>query len=143
MIDTTKEYWTGSEPSDIIEYLRAYSEDNALDVKPVQCRACGCKELRMVGDRDEGALQVVCTSCDAKKLLLDSAEYWKEVSHRTLKCPICKNKEHDIFVGFSRRDNGHVKWVYIGHRCTHCHVLGSAFDWEINYEPTNDMEKNI
>lgn len=143
MINTSKEYWIGSKPSDIIEYLRTYAEENTLDVKPVLCNACGCSELRMVGDQDECALQVVCSSCGAKKLLLDSAEYWKEVSHRTLKCPICKNKEHDICVGFSRRDNGQVRWVYIGHRCTQCHVLGSAFDWKIDYEHTDELEKNI
>ena len=143
MIDTTKEYWTGSEPSDIIEWLRAYTEEDALDVKPVLCSACGCNELRMVGDQDEGALQVVCTSCGAKKLLLDSAEYWKEVSHRTIKCGVCKAKMHNVAVGFSRRSNGQVRWVWIGERCTQCHTLGSAFDWKIDYEPTDEMEKNI
>ena len=143
MIDTTQEYWTGSEPADIIEWLRAYTEEETLDVKPVLCSACGCDELRMVGDQDEGALQVVCTACGAKKLLLDSAEYWKEVSHRTIKCPGCKCKDYNVHVGFSRRENNQVRWVYIGNRCTQCGLLGSAFDWKIDYEPTDDMEKNI
>ncbi len=143
MIDTSGEYWRGSEPADVAEYLRAYTEEETLDVKPVLCSACGSHELLQIGDQDEGALQVKCTSCGTKKLLLDSAEYWKEVSHRTIKCGVCKAKAFNVAVGFSRRDNGQVRWVWIGARCTSCHTLGSAFDWKIDYEPTDEMEKNI
>jgi len=42
-----------------------------------------------------------------------------------------------------RRANGQVRWVWLGSRCTCCHTLGSAFDWKIDYEPTDEMEKNI
>ena len=143
MIDTSKEFWTGSDPADIDTYLRVYTQDPTLEIKPVLCSICGCTELRLVGDQDEGAVQAVCMQCGAKKLLLDSAEYWKEVSHRTLRCPLCKGKGFNARVGLSRRENGQVRWVWIGDRCTQCQVLGSPFDWRIDYEPTDEMEKNI
>ena len=143
MIDWTKEYAAGTEASDIDEWLRAYTEEETLDVKPILCSKCGWDELRMVGDQEEGAVQVVCMRCEAKKLLLDSAEYWKEVSHRTIKCPDCKSKGCNVRVGFARRENGQVRWVYIGNRCVQCCLLGSAFDWKIDYEPTDELEQNI
>ena len=63
---------------------------------------------------------------------------------RLRKCPVCKScKEYNLRVGFARRENGSVKWVYIGNRCTGCGTLGSYLDWKINYEPTDEMERNI
>ena len=53
------------------------------------------------------------------------------------------SKEHNVKVGFVRRENGSAKWVYIGSRCTNCGVLASYLDWKINYEPTDEMESNI
>lgn len=99
MIDTSREeYWTGDSPEDIVEWLRLYSKDDNMDVKPVICH----------------------------------------------KCPVCKkSKSFNVRVGFSRRDNGSVRWVYIGNRCTGCEALGSYLDWKIDYEPTDKMERGI
>lgn len=60
------------------------------------------------------------------------------------KCSVCKTgKQYNVRVGFIRRDNGSVKWVYIGNRCMNCGTLGSYLDWKIDYEPTDAMEQNI
>lgn len=144
MIDTTKKYWTGDSADDIAEWLRLYAEDENMEVKPVICHTCGhdCFELRV--DQDEDAIQVKCTSCGTKKILLDCDDVWEDAKPKLRKCRVCKDsKSYNVRVGFLRRENGSVKWVYIGNRCTCCGTLGSYLDWKIDYEPTDEMEKNI
>ncbi|MBQ8688171.1 MAG: hypothetical protein IJ512_06435 [Ruminococcus sp.] len=144
MIDTTKKYWTGDSAEDVDEYLRQYSEDDNIDVKPVICRSCGNDFLELRVDRNAAAIQVKCPECGAKKILLDCDEVWQEAKPRLRKCSVCKNcKQYNVRVGFIRRDNGSAKWVYIGNRCTNCGTLGSYLDWKICYEPTDEMEQNI
>ncbi len=144
MIDRTKKYWTGDSAEDINEWLLEYTEDPRLDVKPIICHACGSDEFEMRIDADEGVIQVKCTKCNEKKILLDGEEFWEDASPRLRKCNVCKkSKIHNLRVGFIRRENGDVKWVYIGSRCTECGTLASYLDWNINYGPTNEMEQNI
>jgi len=143
MIDKTKEFWTSDTANDIDEYLREYTEVADIDVKPIVCRICNNDVFELKGDQDEGAVQVKCAACAHKKIILDCAEIWKEVSHRTIKCPICKNKMFNTRVGFIRRENGDAKWVYTGERCVSCETLMSSFDWKIDYGPTSEMESNI
>lgn len=145
MIDTSREeYWTGDSPEDIVEWLRLYSKDDNMDVKPVICHKCGNDAFELRVDQEEDAIQVKCTECGVKKILLDCDEIWEDARPRLRKCPVCKkSKSFNVRVGFSRRDNGSVRWVYIGNRCTGCEALGSYLDWKINYEPTDEMERNI
>ena len=118
--------------------------NEALDIKPVVCRACGSEAFLLRLDRDEGVIQVECTACGTKKILLDGEDYRADARLRLRKCPVCKScKEYNLRVGFARRENGSVKWVYIGNRCTGCGTLGSYLDWKINYEPTDEVERNI
>ena len=144
MIDRTPKYWTGDQPDDIAEWLREYTENPELEVKPVVCRCCGRDDafsLRV--DAEEGAMQVTCTACKTKKRLLDSDEIWADCSPRSVRCRVCKERTNNVQVGFERREDGDVKWVYIGNRCTNCGTLGSYADWSIDYGPTDEMEKNI
>lgn len=60
MIDKTKQYWTGDGPDDIDQYLRLYTGEKALEVKPVVCRKCGGDVFGVLSDADEGAIQVIC-----------------------------------------------------------------------------------
>ena len=144
MIDKSGNYWVGDSADDIKEYLEAYSGNSAIDVKPILCHSCGSNSLNMRVDCDEDVIQVKCPKCGYKKILLDCEEVWEDSNPRLCKCPVCKNgKEYNIQIGFSRRENGSVKWVYIGNRCINCGVLGSYLDWEVNYEPTDEMENNI
>lgn len=143
MIDRTARYWTGDSPDDIAEWLAAYTEIPNLDVKPVICNQCGGNTFTIRVDPDEGVMQVTCTSCNTKKRLLDSDEIWKDCSPRSVRCRICKERTNNVQVAFHRRDNGDVKWVYIGNRCTGCGTLGSYTDWSIDYSPTDEMEQNI
>lgn len=143
MIDKTKPFWTGDAADDIAEWLIAYTENPALDVKPVVCRKCGADTFTMRVDRNEGAMQVTCTVCKTKKRLLDSEEVWSDCTPRSVSCRVCKERANNVQVGFARRENGDVKWVYIGNRCTGCGTLGSYVDWSIDYGPTDEMEQNI
>lgn len=144
MIDTSKKYWTGDNADDIDEYLREYSENNSIDVKPVICHSCGNDSFQLRVDQDEDAIQIKCTKCNAKKIILDCEEVWEDAQPKLGKCPVCKSsKEYNVKVGFVRRENGSAKWVYIGNRCTNCGTLGSYLDWKIDYEPTTEMENNI
>ena len=143
MIDRTPKFWTGDSPDDIDEWLGEYTELADLNVKPVLCRACGADVFKIRVDQNEGAIQVICHSCGTKKILMDGEEIWKECRPRARKCPICKESLYNVRVGFQYRDNGDVKWVYIGNRCVSCGTLGSYVDWSVDYGPTEEMEKNI
>ena len=145
MIDTTKEdYWTGDTAEDISEYLRLYSENENIDVKSVVCHSCGNDSFELKVDPNEDAIQVKCTKCATKKILLDCEDVWEDAKPKLKKCPICKkSKSYNVKVGFTRRENGSVKWIYIGNRCTNCGTLGSYLDWKVDYEPTEKMERNI
>ena len=143
MIDKTKYFWTGDSADDITEYLQEYTELPDIDVKSVVCHECGGNIFELKGDQDEGAVQIKCSACNRKKIILDCEEIWKDVSHKTVKCPICKAKGFNIKVGFVRRENGDAKWVYIGERCVSCETLMSSFDWKIDYSPTTETENNI
>ena len=144
MIDKSREYWHGDCANDIDEYLKEYTEVPNIDIKPVVCHTCGSDVLALRIDYNEAAIQVKCPTCGAKKIILDCEEVWEDARPRLCKCPECKtSKEHNVKVGFIRRENGSVKWVYIGNRCTNCGLLGSVLDWKISYEPTDEMERNI
>ncbi len=143
MIDRKKDCWFGSEPEDIAEWLRSWLEDEELDVKPVACGGCGKDVFELEVDSTEGGAQVRCAACGAEKLLLDSSDYWEDGQPEPIACPNCGGKTFQVRVGFDRRADGDVRWVYLGVRCTGCGALGSAADWEINYGPTAEMEQNL
>lgn len=142
MIDKTDEFWASATADDIDEYLKAYSDNPALDVKPITC-GCGGDTFTIKLDRDESVILVKCEDCGAEKPIADSAEYRYNADPEDFECPMCKSRLHNARVGFRRRKSGSVKWVYIGVRCTQCKALGSPLDWKIDYEPTDEMERNI
>ena len=144
MIDKSRKYWYGNCADDIDEFLKEYTEEADIDIKPVVCNSCGSEALIMRIDSNEEAIQIKCPKCGEKKILLDCQDIWEEAKPRLRKCVVCKtSKEHNVKVGFIRRENGDVEWVYIGSRCTNCGVLASYLDWHINYCPTDEMERNI
>ena len=144
MIDKTKRFWTSDSADDISEWLRLYAKDDSIDVKPVICHTCECDSFELRIDQNNGAIQVKCASCGEKKILLDCDDVWADAKPRLKKCRVCKiGKSYNVRVGFIRRENGSVKWVYIGNRCTECGTLGSYLDWKIDYEPTDKLEQNI
>lgn len=140
MIDKTKKYWSGDCAADIDEYLRAYTELSDLDVKPVCC-SCGSDTFTILVDQDEGAVLLKCTQCAEEKFLLDSEEYWPSCTPKAGICRLCKGAEYNVRVGFVRKENGNIEWIYVGNRCTECGALGSYVDWGIDYKPTDELEQ--
>lgn len=144
MIDKSGQYWHGSCADDINKYLKEYSENPSVDIKPVVCHSCGKDIFKMWVDYDEDAIQVECAECGNKKILLDCVDIWEDANPELCECPVCrKSWNYNVKAGFVRKENHNVKWVYIGNRCTECGVLGSCLDWKISYEPTDEMENNI
>jgi len=142
-IDKSKRYWRGSSAEDIIEYLDEYSENEIDKIVIVKCRQCGSEVFTFKADVDEGAIEVTCTACNKKRLLLDSEKYWEKSEPKDAKCSECKKTQCNVAVGFVHRRSGDVKWIYIGNRCAGCGVLGSYGDWGISYAPTDEMEENV
>ena len=90
MIDMSKKYWTGDSPEDISEWLRLYARDDVLDVKSVICHTCGGDSFELRVDQNEDAIQVKCTTCGTKKILLDCGDIWADAKPRLRKCSVCK-----------------------------------------------------
>ena len=143
MIDKSKTYWVGDSAADIDEYLKAYTDRSDLEVHPVLCDECGSDCFEIEVDQEEGAVLVRCTKCGEEKLLLDSEEYWEDCDPQPGICSVCEGKEYNIRVGFLRRKNGSIEWIFIGNRCTDCGVLGSYTDWGIDFEPTDWLEEML
>ena len=156
-IDKSREYWYGDNAGDIEEYLtELVNEDPDNDdvigkVGIVTCDNCGSDSFNAAIDIDEGAIEIECIDCAEKRLLLGSKENWEECSPVGLECPLCEDKAHNVAGGFVFRDNGDVKWIYIGTRCTGCGVLSSPADWEINFgqadendeDPVDDIDEDM
>ena len=141
-IDTSGKFWTGSESADLDEYLRALTAQSYAADRVVHARcACGSDRFMSV-DADEGCAQRTCTACKQKHLICDSADSWADASAKPVKCP-CGGKEFEVAVAFSHRDDGSLKWVTVGERCTTCGVLGAAVDWKIDYEPTGHLYRSV
>jgi ribosomal protein S27E len=143
VIDKSKKFWSGDCAEDIIEYLNEYTQNEVKKIVIVKCNECGLQDFTFQLDDSEGAIEVTCVNCNKKRLLLDSEDYWDDCEPEEAKCSVCKKDFYNIGVGFVYRDDGDVKWVYIGNRCINCGVLGSWGDWKIDYDPTDNLEKNI
>ncbi len=144
-IDKSGEFWKGNSIEDIKEYLIAYSEDQYPVKKVVisKCDKCNCEEFLLEYDQDEGVVKAVCNSCETVKYIADSKEYFEEAEPEEYECLECKTNYANVAVGLAYRENGDVKWVYVGIRCPKCGMLGSINDWKINYGPTKELEDNL
>jgi len=146
-IDKSREYWYGDCAEDIDEYLIGFvnedpdNDDMIAKTGIATCDNCGSDSFNIEIDIDEGAIEVECVDCGEKRLLLDSNENWEDCDPAGLECPLCECKAHNVAGGFVFRDNGDVKWIYIGTRCIECGVLSSPVDWEINYSPADGMDE--
>ncbi len=144
-IDKSGEFWYGTKIADIDSYLKDYSADNyAVEtVKRVTCPQCGNNIWEAELDPEVEAVQMHCRKCDHDRFLMDSEEYWDECEPEALNCQACSGTVFNLAVGLARRDNGDVKWIYVGSRCTTCGQLNCPIDWKISYSPTDQLEASI
>lgn len=137
-IDTSGEWWVGSEPGDIKGFLEAYTEDEYLsdEFRLSKC-TCGSVEFQLEADDEEGAAKRICAKCGSEHYICDSEEYWEDAEPETWECVECGSKSANIGVGFSLyEDKGAIRWLYVGERCSKCGVLGCFAGWKIAYEPS-------
>ena len=139
-VDTSGEYWKGTEAADIARYLTDFSADQyPVDVVRTALCSCGSESFRVLADDAAGVAKRICISCGSEHFVCDSAEYSDEADLEECTCP-CGRDEMNLAVGFALYpDNSEVKWLYIGLRCTSCGVLGCYADWKIAYEPSRHL----
>ncbi len=138
-IDTSGEFWKGKSTDDLIEYIRILTKEGYPTSKHIVAKcSCGKQHFQLTADQDEGCAKRICASCGIEKFICDSEENWQGSSPKKLKCN-CRKDIFEIVVGFSLRDGGEIKWVYIGERCVNCELLGSYVDWGIDYAPTKHL----
>ena len=136
-IDTSGEYWIGSEAADLDAYLRSYTEDAASADKIVHAAClCGRSTFALLADATQGCVQRTCTTCERSHLICDSADRWGAAHPAPVRCS-CGHASYEVAVSFRHRDDGSVKWLTVGERCTHCGMLGSVANWKIDYEASD------
>ena len=140
-IDTSGEYWVGSESADIDEYLRSFTSDGYPADKFVHARCtCGAGQFALLAGAD--VAQRTCIACAAAHFICDSGEFWDEAEPEAVGCP-CDGTTYEVAVGFSHRDDGSIKWITVGVRCVRCGILGAAADWKIDYEPSAHLYDQV
>jgi hypothetical protein len=140
VIDRSGEWWTGQDFADLTGYLIEFTagSDPAGRIERSECDACRGTTFRLQLDDDEGCAQRTCTACSGSAFIGDSEEYWADADPGEAACP-CGGDQFELGVAFSLRDDGDVRWITIGGRCTDCGVLGVYTDWKIDYRPTDHL----
>jgi hypothetical protein len=138
-IDKSGKWWKGSEASDLDQYLSAHTRKGYPANRFVHARCeCGRDRFRLDVDDEEGCAASTCTSCGRERLMLDSVDQWADADPASCRCR-CGGKEYELAVGFAHRDDGTIKWVTVGGRCTACGLLGAFADWKIDYGPADHL----
>lgn len=144
MLDKSGNWWKGDDFTDLRDFVQAYSAENfaTARVEQSRCGDCGGSSLRLRVDDEEGGAEKSCPRCGTSALLLDSEDYWEDADPGDASCP-CGHEVFEVGVGFALRDDGDIRWVYVGARCVACGTLGVYADWEIDYSPTANLFNKI
>jgi len=49
----------------------------------------------------------------------------------------------NVGVGFSLYDDGEVRWLYLGERCSKCGILGCFAGWKVGYSPSKGLLEQV
>ncbi|MCZ4339896.1 hypothetical protein [Shewanella colwelliana] len=89
---------------------------------------CGCKELHLYSDDDEGGAYVVCASCGTEYDIESSRTYIEEPQNNICNCD---NDQFNIGVGKAfYPESNEARWVYVGAHCGKCGLDGVYVDWK-------------
>jgi hypothetical protein len=145
-INTKGEFWIGSEPEDVKAFLEAYTSEGYPIHEFRRCRcACGSEVFKIEASVGDAVARRTCSRCGRVHFMLDSGELWDntEEEPELLECVECGSTEANVGVGFSLYQEGEVSgeihWVYIGHRCAACGLLGSFADWKVARVGAHDL----
>jgi hypothetical protein len=143
-IDKSGKWWVGSEPQDVEEYLRAYSSEGYKtdEFRLAKC-GCGSVEFELWADDTEGVARRACRSCGTERFIGDSEEFWSDATPEEFKCGECGSKCANVGVGFSLYEDGEVRWLYVGERCSSCGVLGCFAGWKVGYAPSRQLMDQV
>jgi len=139
-IDKSGKWWVGTNADDLKEYLEAYSADSykVSEFRLAKC-ACGNHVFHLFADDDEGCAKRICTSCKKEAFICDSDEFWDDASPEEWKCIECGSTSANVGVAFSLHDDGEIRWLYVGERCSTCGVLGCFAGWKVGYSPSKQL----
>lgn len=143
-IDTSGQWWIGTEASDIREFLVAYAADDypVHEFTLAKC-SCGSDVFNLEADDDEGVAKRTCVGCNSERFICDSEEFYTDAEPEELVCIECGSRQTNIGVGFSLYDDGNVRWLHVGVRCVGCGVLGCFTGWKVAYSPSQDLIKRV
>jgi hypothetical protein len=139
VIDRSGPWWTGTNATDVDEYLRSYTEEGYPATRFEQSRCtCGSHVFRLEADDVEGCARRTCAECGLPRFICDSNEIAGDATLAAITCP-CEASEFELVVGFSHREDGNIRWISVGARCVRCGALGCPVEWEIDYAPTAQL----
>ncbi len=144
-IDTSGDWWVGSDAEDIAGFLENYSADTYKidEFRLARCRCCSVN-FRLEADDNEGVARRTCLQCGRQNFICDSGEYWEDAEPEVCRCVKCDSDRFNIGIGFSLYENKQaIKWLYVGVRCAMCGVLGCFAGWKIGYEPSLQLMDQV
>lgn len=76
-IDRSGAWWTGTEASDLVDYLKEFTAAGypAERVLQISCSGCGSDKFRVRLDDEEGCAVRTCTGCDTTSFVFDSEDF--------------------------------------------------------------------
>lgn len=137
MIDRSGEFWQGEDFSDLSAFLDEYAGTGYPVDEMVQsaCDRCGAVTFRIDADYDEGAARRICTSCTVVRYIGDSEDSWDDASPVAVECPNGHSR-FEVGVGFSRFEDGEIRWIYVVYRCLACRVMQCCSEWKVDHVPS-------
>ena len=150
-IDSSGQWWVGSAPADIQNYLEAYTRSEgaypATVCRVVRCH-CGSDRFRL--ERADDATRRTCVACGHIHLICRNAEDWEEAEAEEgvepYSCIACNAKEANLTVGFASYEDPQidaVKWFYVGVRCAMCGILSCFNDGKVGCGPASEVYESV
>jgi hypothetical protein len=151
-IDKSGDWWIGSSPDDIQEFLTEWTTEEDGYVPSVFRRVrCDCGSEEFEFERAGDIVRRTCAKCSSNKFICRTSEDWEEAEEEEgsepFSCVECDGTKANLVIGFALYDDqpeiDGVKWFYVGVRCALCGILGSFCDGKIGWGPKSDVYKTI
>ena len=157
-INDDGEWWTGSVPADILDYLQQYTHHHAAypatAFRLVKCH-CGSKRFKL--ERAWDITRRTCAACRAVRYICrnlgprSGIAAWQEARHEETPeeyvCVGCGGKAVNVGVGFAgyaeNPEIDAIKWFYVGARCARCGILGTFNDGKVGRGPAKRTQREV
>ena len=155
-IDDSREWWTGTEPSDIPVYVAEVTRSQyaypATEFRAIRC-GCGSEQFRLLRARE--MTQRTCAGCGqvrytsrGKVVLAAWREATREEKPGPFRCVGCKGRRANVCVGFAGYPEAPglgaaVKWFYVGIRCCKCGILRVFNDGKVGRLPADEVYPEV